>query len=223
MVNILKTIILTLLITKIYGQSISVEPYNLRFNSTIGIRVSEGESAVRIESNSSFLPAISFRHNATTYGFITTNIARDFLITTNQGFGFQTNINNNYVDALRISPSGNVGVGTTTPNTKLEINGFTKFGSDAPAIKVKKLTGTTSSSQGGITYISHGLVDAKIISINAMVEYSSGDYVHPAYLGAGGYQFEWFSENGSIGIWNRTGNSVNLLSKPVKILITYEE
>ncbi len=33
------------------------------------------------------------------------------------------------------SNSGNVGIGVTTPQAKLEINGFTKLGSDAPKIK----------------------------------------------------------------------------------------
>ncbi|MCP9749175.1 hypothetical protein [Lacihabitans sp. CS3-21] len=223
MKNILKTIILTLLITNIYGQSISVEPDNLRFNSTIGIQVYPGQPNLTIESNSSFLPAIFFRHNSTNYGFITTNIARDFLIVTNQGFGFQTNINNNYVEALRISPTGNVGVGTTTPNTKFEVNGFTKLGSDAPAIKVKKLITTTSSTQGGTVFLAHGLNASKILNIQIILEYSTTSYIPPSYNFNPGYEFDWFSDSTFINIANKPNNSNLILSKPVKILITYEE
>jgi hypothetical protein len=39
-----------------------------------------------------------------------------------------------------------VGIGTTNPNATLEVNGFSKLGADAPAIKVKKLTGTTANT-----------------------------------------------------------------------------
>ncbi|HRD06360.1 MAG TPA: hypothetical protein PK037_02305, partial [Saprospiraceae bacterium] len=47
------------------------------------------------------------------------------------GWSFSMNVNN-----------GNIGLGTMAPTTKLEVNGYTKLGSDAPAIKIKKLTGT---------------------------------------------------------------------------------
>lgn len=45
-----------------------------------------------------------------------------------------------------------VGIGTSTPAATLEVNGYTKLGSDAPAapaIKMIKLTGTTAATQGG--------------------------------------------------------------------------
>ena len=51
-------------------------------------------------------------------------------------------------NAVWIDPSNNnVGIGSGTPAAKLEVNGYTKLGSDAPAIRVKKLTGTTPASR----------------------------------------------------------------------------
>lgn len=103
-------------------------------------------------------------------------------------------------------------------------NGFTKLGYDAPAIKIKKLTGTTSSTQGGSVSISHNLDDSKILSINVMVDYlNSASYIPASYNGNPGFEYDWFSDNGVIVVMNKVGNSSGILSKPIKILITYEE
>ena len=102
-------------------------------------------------------------------------------------------------------------------------NGFTKLGSDAPAIKVKKLTGTTAPTQGTSVTINHSLVDAKILDIFVMVDYSTNSFIHPSYTLNPGYQFNWFSNSGMISVTNISGNSSLILSKPIKILITYEE
>lgn len=100
---------------------------------------------------------------------------------------------------------------------------FTKFGSDAPAIKVKKLTGTTAASQGGTAQVSHGLTPSKILDIRVLVEYSTGDFVPHSYESVSQFKYEWVSEDGIIYIRNISGNSSQILSKPIKILITYEE
>lgn len=123
--------------------------------------------------------------------------------------------------------SGNVGVGTTTPDAKLEINGFTKLGTDAPAIKVLKFTNTTAASQGSQILISHGLNSSKILSVTALVEYTPGHFVPAAYnlnVGLnGGFEFNISISSLDIYIRNSPANSFNIISKPIKIIITYEE
>lgn len=54
--------------------------------------------------------------------------------------------------ALRISGELSV-VGQIVTNNGLGVSGFSKLGSDAPLIKVKKLTGTTGAAQMGINSI----------------------------------------------------------------------
>jgi hypothetical protein len=102
-------------------------------------------------------------------------------------------------------------------------NVFTKLGADAPAIKIKKLAGTTRSTEGTQVTLNHGLQESKILSISVMVDTETNDFIHPSYRSAPGYEFEWFLFDGSIYVKNVSGNSSNILSKPIKILITYEE
>lgn len=125
--------------------------------------------------------------------------------------------------ALRISGEISV-VGKIAANNALEVNGFSKLGADAPAIKVKKLTGTTGASQGDIVPISHGLTSTKILSITVLVQFElNGQYVPHSYTNTNGYQFDFYSDATNIQIRNHPTNSGQILSKPIKILITYEE
>ncbi|HLO45047.1 MAG TPA: hypothetical protein VK175_12000 [Leadbetterella sp.] len=127
-------------------------------------------------------------------------------------------------ELLRIKANGNVGIGSNAPSTKLEVDGFTKLGSDAPAIKHKLLTGTTGAAQGDLISLTHGLTDSKILSINVLVVFNSALQTHvpPSYPVAG-YQYTFFSESGRIYIKNVDANSSLILSKPFKVFITYQE
>lgn len=63
--------------------------------------------------------------------------------------------------------------------SSLTVNGFTKLGSDAPAIKMKKLTGTTANTDGGFMYVAHGLDASKIISTTIEVHYGPSGGIIP--------------------------------------------
>ncbi len=121
--------------------------------------------------------------------------------------------------------AGNIGIGlgSIEPSAKLHIDGFTKLGSNAPAIKIKKLTGTTAASEGSQVSIAHGVDDSKILSVSVIVNYSTNDYIPHSYRSVGEYEFEWINVNGNIIVRNISTNSGQILSKPIKILITYEE
>ena len=123
---------------------------------------------------------------------------------------------------IYLNPNGGkVGIGTTIPAASLEVNGYTKLGSDAPSMKVKKLTGTTSATDGGSVAIAHGLTSSKILSVSVLVSITNG-FIPPNYLSPG-LHFYWHEVLGSIIVTNEPGGSAQILSKPFSILITYEE
>jgi hypothetical protein len=101
--------------------------------------------------------------------------------------------------------------------------GYTKLGSDAPAIKMKKFTGTTGSTQGSSTLISHSLTGSKIISMTALVEYATNSNIPPGYNIVAGYEYQFESNALQINLTLSSSNSANILSKSFKVLITYEE
>ena len=81
------------------------------------------------------------------------------------------------------------------------------MGTNAPSIKVKKITGTTSSTQGGSVDEIHGLNASKIISITALVQFSGNSYVPPTYNQVANYEFNWYSDDTKIYILLKAGNS----------------
>ena len=130
---------------------------------------------------------------------------------------FITNPNNsnNGAERMRIERDGNV-----------LITGYTQLGTTAqgaPVIKLKSLTGTTAAAEGGTINFAHGLTSTKIIGIQVMVEYVSGRYICSSYSSSVGYQYDWYTDAASILVGNHATNSENILSKPIKVLITYEE
>ena len=123
---------------------------------------------------------------------------------------------------LTVAANGNVGVGTQSPSSKLEVNGFTKLGFGAPAIKVKKTLGSTAATQGAQVSFNHNLDSTKIISATVLVEYSPGIFVPASYSGTG-YEFNFIINTTSIIVQNSATNSSLILNKPYRIMITYEE
>lgn len=164
--------------------------------------------------------AVGSKTNWNTFGTSGTNPSTHYVGTSDNN---DVSLRANGTEAMRLEVGGNVGIGTTNPTTKLEVNGFTKLGSTAPAIKTLKLTGTTNASQGVQTAVLHGLTSSKILSVNVLVEYAAGASVPPNYGGSAGYEFDYFINATSITVWTKSGNSANILSKPFRILVTYEE
>ncbi|MCO6057291.1 hypothetical protein NG726_11480 [Pseudomonas sp. MOB-449] len=115
-----------------------------------------------------------------------------------------------------------------TWTVKQTFNGYTQLGDTAPAIKQKKLTGTTAAAESGSTVIAHGLTGSKILSVHVHVAYSSVNTGMPPGMDAGkgvgaGYEYSWFFDATNVTIKLHPTNSENILSKGIIILITYEE
>lgn len=128
----------------------------------------------------------------------------------------QPNISSSGSTYLSIAPSGN-----TT------LNGYTKLGNDAPAIKMKYITGTTGASQGDQLGIGSGLPsNTQIIGLSAQVQINNGTWIQPGFAstsGWNGYEYYAYVYNHSIFLKNSPNNSNDILSRPFKILITYIE
>ena len=138
------------------------------------------------------------------------------------GYNAQVTTSNSLVLGGIGANAVNVGIGTTAPASTLEVNGFTMLGSNAPAIKMLKFTGTTSALQGGAANIAHGLSPAKILSVSVEVEHFPGNWLKHGFTNLPGYEFN-VSYNTSINVINVNGNSAFILGKPLKILIIYEQ
>lgn len=141
--------------------------------------------------------------------------------------GLSVNVGGADINNSAILMGGNVGIGTTAPTAQLEVNQFTKLGSAAPAIQMIKLTGTTAATQGAnaLITIPATINPTKILSITVMVQWNNtpGDWIQPGYTINSGYEFNWYNSLNNLYVTNKATTSINILSKPIQVLITYEQ
>ncbi|AWV98018.1 hypothetical protein [Arcticibacterium luteifluviistationis] len=128
---------------------------------------------------------------------------------------------------LNRSSPGAVVVGNFTAlnESDLFVSGFTRLGTGAaaPKIKIKKLTGTTSAT-AGTANIAHGIGDSdKILSVDISINNAGKTYISENYTQSAGLEFNYYYNDTNIGVVTKSGNSASLNSRPIKILITYEE
>jgi hypothetical protein len=102
-------------------------------------------------------------------------------------------------------------------------SGYIQLGDAAPAIKTKKLTGTTAAAEGGYTSVTHDVTSSKIISIAAVVFSDTGVGRTPGTRYPAGLEFSLDFNTTQASITNHDTNSESILSKPFVITITYEE
>lgn len=105
----------------------------------------------------------------------------------------------------------------------VSIDGYTKLGSDAPAIKTKKLT-TTLASAGNTVTVAHGLDRDDILDCSIMAVSTGGYRYHPvAVADESSIIYYWYRiDNTNINI--ETGASATAIEgRAAEILITYEE
>ena len=103
------------------------------------------------------------------------------------------------------------------------LNDYVAIGSGAPSIKMKKLTGTTGSSEGDATTIAHGLTLSKIIGYHILVDNASGNKIPPAFTSVAEFEYDGFIDGTNVNIHLHATNSGSIKSKAISVLITYEE
>lgn len=120
--------------------------------------------------------------------------------------------NGSLTESMQIKKDGDV-----------DILGYTELGSGSPAIKIKKLTGLTNGSQGGIATIAHGLDGSKIISVNVNVISDSGFYFPPNATSSVGGEYVVLWDLTNIFIGNTNTNSSTILNNEFTVTILYEK
>ncbi len=103
-----------------------------------------------------------------------------------------------------------------------ETKKFSKLGEDAPRVKMKELSGTTSNLSGGMAEIVHGLTQSKILSVSILVSDMYGSDIPPG-LSFSSARYEYYVIANHIRIQNIAGTDSQILGRPVRILITYKE
>lgn len=115
------------------------------------------------------------------------------------------------------------GEGDAIVERNATIGGFTKLGGDAtaPKIKMKKLT-LTNGAAGITTPIAHGLTQSKILSVSILINASTGNDIPPQSTYSS-FEYDFYVSPTNIFIKNVSGNDSNIVGRPVRILVTYEE
>lgn len=140
------------------------------------------------------------------------------LYTNNSGRARITNDGN-----LIVADTASDGYGKLQVNGNASLRGYTRLGgAAAPAIKQKKITGTTAAAQGGTVDVAHGITESKIIAVTALV-YDGINHFPPRFVFYAGREYDVYTSSGSVVIALSAANSSDLLSKAFKVLITYEE
>lgn len=96
---------------------------------------------------------------------------------------------------------------------------YTKLGTGAPGIQMKKITGTTNASS--TTNVSHGLDWTKILDVSVFINNNTNTVKYPPQENSGStLEYRMFVNSSSIGLANV---SSGLQGNSYEILITYEE
>lgn len=132
------------------------------------------------------------------------------------GVGANTNVGG-YFQA--IGATNNVAIQVPPGGGNVDFGTYTKLGSDAPAIKTKKLTGTTPVTNNTTGGYPHGLDQAKILSVSVLIYNSFGELVPMAVDAFAGW--EWYVTPTQVRVHIK--NRDDCLSRPVTFFITYEE
>jgi len=119
---------------------------------------------------------------------------------------------------MQYNTNGDINCNGGTSTGNLISNNFTKLGSSAPLVKMKKLTGSTGAV-GSTTSIAHGIADyTKILAIDVLV---ASLYLPNDPTPANNFYVRYGATNVDV-ILGASATTI-ATSKSIKVLITYEE
>jgi hypothetical protein len=148
------------------------------------------------------------RFNDTVAGSSETSwVSSDPLLMVGNGSGYTTRSN-----AMTVYKNGNT-----------DIQGFTQLGTGAPAIKMKLVNLTSAASEGGSVTQSMGVSTTTILGVQVLLNWTATNWLGPGYTRVSGYEYQYILSGSNITVYNISGNSANILSKPIRVLVTYTE
>jgi len=124
---------------------------------------------------------------------------------------------------LKISSQNGTALLSVDRFGSVDISSFTRLGSGAPAIRMKKLTGTTGATEGSLTDIPHGLTLSKIIGLSALVVDTNGNVIPPALTYISNFQYDAHLRPTVVRIKLSDTNSGFVVNGAITVLLTYEE
>ena len=149
---------------------------------------------------------------------IGTNNANDLMNFYSRGAG---------LNILSLRGDGRVGVLTSQPDAEFEVNGYTKLGSQAPKIKMKKLTGDIAESGSSQFVFTDIPFVNKILAVDIFVFNESSGHSYPPGVNYNYRLWVDIEAEQDFGGQNHRISLLDLTSsvrgQPYTILITYEE
>ncbi len=134
-------------------------------------------------------------------------------------------IENSDADSANALIYGNFASDSLVLNANVNVRDFTRLGAEtsgAPAIKMKKLTGTNGAASA-TTSFAHGLTQSKILSVSVFITSSvTGNDLAPRSTYPG-FEYDYYVSSSAIVIRNIAANDGSITGGQVRILITYEE
>lgn len=88
-------------------------------------------------------------------------------------------------------------------------------------IKQIVLTGTSASTQGGLSSIPHNLNGSKILGWTIKIAQIPGTGVEGNFNTLNGYEYTCYHDSTVFGVTNVMGNSASILSRPIIIVVSY--
>lgn len=159
------------------------------------------------------------------YNLIFPTDARAYKIINNCTGAYYVTVKTASGTGVVVNPGETLGVycdGTNIVRTADKAAGLSEVNDPTKTAKVKKLTGTTASTQGATATVAHGLDGTKIIGMTCIVNHASGQGMLPNQFFNTGYQYDVNFSASIININNHATNSANILSKPFIVTIFYE-
>jgi len=135
-----------------------------------------------------------------------------------------TNANQPYIgsqgDAFTINTGGAEAI-RVEADKDVQVNGYTKLGTDAPAIKIKEFTGTTNATQGGTTAIDTGIPSDKVISVDVWVQPFTNVWLPPSTNSPSA--FRYYLLGNFVYLITVSGASADVVDEAYRVIVTYKE
>jgi hypothetical protein len=141
-----------------------------------------------------------------------------------------------------ITATGDVGIGTTAPNAKLDVNGsvvvsndltiagnaaisgFTQLGDSGTPVKQTFVYGNLASTPTTVVTVAHGLTATNILNFSSIAFYGVGTAMPPGFSTLySGYEFNIFLNGGNFTAVTSLTNSTAVYNAPFVITVLYRD